>query len=158
MGNCHWVIEDVHGYMGPNRPAGQGNPMFNFGENKGFWKMAVACANGYPEQIPSSVCFKEFGMKKEKGESDTSWKNRLKVLAQQMFPNVKMTLAICDAVLFAEYCHRLHKGLLVRQKGKQKNAPNLEADGEMENAQEEMERLHRLQSVRGKKGGRSLPW
>lgn len=156
LGTAHWVIEDVHGYMGPNRPAGMGDAMFNFGENKGWWRMAVACVNGFGELVPSNQCFKEMGMKKEKGETEGKWKNRLKTLAMSMFPYMKVTLATADAILFAEYCRRLHTGQLQRQKGR--NAANAVDPGEVEEAQREMEKLHRVQSgIRKTKRG-SLPW
>jgi hypothetical protein len=43
-----------------------------------------------------------------KGESDTSWKNRLKQRAVELFPEVKVTLANSDALLIAEFCRRKH--------------------------------------------------
>lgn len=49
---------------------------------------------------------------KRKGEKETSWKNRLKAKAQQLFPQVKVTLATADALLLAEYCRRRVLGIL----------------------------------------------
>lgn len=46
--------------------------------------------------------------KKDKAQSQTVWKNRLKARAQQLFPNAGVTLATCDALLIAEYCRRSH--------------------------------------------------
>ena len=43
-----------------------------------------------------------------KKETNTSWKNRLKTKAQQLFPKQRVTLAICDALLIAEYTRREH--------------------------------------------------
>ncbi len=48
--------------------------------------------------------------KKEKSETPAQWKNRLKGRAQQLFPNLKITLATADALLMAEYCRRCHVG------------------------------------------------
>lgn len=36
-------------------------------------------------------------------KSNTEWKNKLKARAQQLFPNVPMTLAVADALLILEY-------------------------------------------------------
>lgn len=156
LGIAHWVIEDVHGYMGPNRHQARGSAMFNFGENKGWWKMAITFCNGFPEQVPSVQCFKEMGMKKDKDETENKWKNRLKSLAMSMFPYMNVTLATADAILFAEYCRRLHTGQLQRQKAR--NAPDAIDQREVEEAQREMEELHRMQSrIRKKKRG-PLPW
>ena len=47
---------------------------------------------------------------KEKGEGDTKWKNRLKSLAQRLFPSEKIILATADAYLLAEYARRRHHG------------------------------------------------
>lgn len=45
-------------------------------------------------------------------ESDTVWKNRLKIKAQQLFPRATVTLATADAILISEYCRRRNLGLL----------------------------------------------
>lgn len=43
---------------------------------------------------------------RKKSEGKTAWKNRLKDHAKRLFPNVKMTLAVADAFLLAEYARR----------------------------------------------------
>jgi hypothetical protein len=47
-----------------------------------------------------------------KDESKTDHKNRLKGLAQQLFPHHHMTHAIADALLIVEYVYRLSKGII----------------------------------------------
>ena len=49
---------------------------------------------------------------KRKNETRTQWKNRLKARAQQLFPDLTVTLAISDALLIAEFCRRRECGLL----------------------------------------------
>jgi len=51
------------------------------------------------------------------GETNTQWKDRLRSKAQQMFPSMDLwdrtktiQRAVCDAVLIAEYCRRIHLG------------------------------------------------
>ena len=46
--------------------------------------------------------------RKNKGESQTDWKNFLKSKAQQMYPGTKVTLAVADALIMADLCHRLY--------------------------------------------------
>ena len=46
---------------------------------------------------------KHYQLGSSSGYSKTQWKNRLKAKAQQMFPNQKVTLAVADALLIAEY-------------------------------------------------------
>lgn len=44
---------------------------------------------------------------KFKGESDNSWKNKLKTEAIRLFPAVKVTLWNADALLIAYYCRQV---------------------------------------------------
>jgi hypothetical protein len=53
--------------------------------------------------------------KKYGGETDTQWKDRLRAKAQQLFPRLDLwdqalaaQRAVCDALLIAEYCRRVH--------------------------------------------------
>lgn len=49
-------------------------------------------------------------IRREKGEKNTDWKNRLKAKAQQLFPKQKITLMISDALVLAEYARRIDLG------------------------------------------------
>jgi crossover junction endodeoxyribonuclease RuvC len=60
------------------------------------WQLALGCARP----------------KGEKKESQTEHKNRTKARAQQLFPDIKITHAIADAILLAEYGRRLRSGEL----------------------------------------------
>jgi hypothetical protein len=44
--------------------------------------------------------------KREKRESDTQWKNRLKRKANSLYPHARVTLATADALLIAEVCRQ----------------------------------------------------
>ena len=48
--------------------------------------------------------------KRKPTENSTKWKNRLKGVAQQLYPKQKLTLATADALLIATVCHRLRQG------------------------------------------------
>lgn len=55
-------------------------------------------------------------------------KNVTKRRAEQLFPGTKITHAIADALLIAEYCRRLHKGSLPYGKEAGSKAKGREAD------------------------------
>ena len=100
-GNCKAVIEKVHAM--PNQGVVS---TFSFGESFGLL-LGLLTAAGVPfEKVRPSVWCKEFGLKREKDESNTDWKNRHKQLAQQLFPDIDVIHATADALLIAEYCRR----------------------------------------------------
>ena len=107
---CVAVIEKVGGYIGIPQT---GSSMFNFGYNVGLWTMSLAAMGIRYEAITPAVWQKGLKIpKREKSESNTDWKNRLKARASQLFPEVKMTLQIADAYLIAEFCFRKTEGRL----------------------------------------------
>jgi len=107
---CFAAIEKVGGYVGKKQP---GSAMFKFGMSYGGLKMALTAADIPFEEVVPQRWQKAMGVPpKKKTETNVQWKNRLKAKAQQLFPAVKVTLAIADALLIAEYCRRKQKGLL----------------------------------------------
>lgn len=111
-GNVCACVEMVGGYIGERRGTANpapGSAMFKFGHSYGMVRMALVAA-GIPFNVVSPKTWqKAFSLKKTKGESSTSWKNRLKAEAKRLFPKVKVTLATADAILIAEYCRRIHQ-------------------------------------------------
>jgi hypothetical protein len=82
---------------------------FKFGMSYGFLRgMLVAHKIPFTDQIPRTWQ-KYYSMKKNKEETGTSWKNRLKGRAQQLYPNEKITLATADAILIARYCYEQNR-------------------------------------------------
>lgn len=81
---------------------------FNFGGN--FWSIQTALKGfGVPyDLVVPRVWQKWMGVKKDKGERPTDWKNRLKAEAQSYFPEKKVTLYMADALLIARYCRYSH--------------------------------------------------
>lgn len=79
---------------------------FKFGMNYGSLRMAII-ASGFRMLVvtPSKWCG-AMGLKRNKNESQTAWKNRHKAMAQELFPGVNITHAIADALLIAEYGRR----------------------------------------------------
>ena len=80
--------------------------MFVFGKGVGHLEMALLAAGIRCEQVTPVKWMGEMGMRKKGGESRPQFKNRLKALAQRLFPNVKVTLKNADALLLAEYGRR----------------------------------------------------
>lgn len=80
--------------------------VFTFGRNYGALRMALAAHKiPFEEHTPA----KWQGMMRCRSGGD---KNVTKQRAQELFPDVKCTHNISDALLLAEFCRRLHKGLL----------------------------------------------
>jgi hypothetical protein len=47
-----------------------------------------------------------YGLSRDKGEKDSTWKNRLKAFAQTRFPDAKLHLYSADALLLADFGRR----------------------------------------------------
>ena len=104
-------IEKVGGFIqGSPQP---GSAMFKFGASYGGLRMALVAAGIPFEEVTPQTWQKALGIPKRAAtESKTQFKNRLKARAQQLFPDHKITLATCDALLLAEYCRRKRTGTL----------------------------------------------
>lgn len=90
------MIEQVHAH-----PKQGVSSMFKFGQNYGFLRgMLVANRIPFEEVTPQ----KWMGLLGCLNKGD---KNVTKQKAQQLFPEVKITHAIADALLIAEYCRRI---------------------------------------------------
>lgn len=98
------VIEQVSGYIGEKQP---GSAMFKFGMSYGMLRGFLIAAGVQFEQATPQKWQKALGItSRKKEETKTQWKNRLKASAQQIFPDLKITLATADALLIAEYARR----------------------------------------------------
>ncbi len=114
---CVAVIEQVGGYA-PSKKDGNkfvagSSAMFNFGKGVGHLEMALLACNIPTESVSPRKWQKALGIsRRKKTETKTQWKNRLKSVAQRLFPSEKVTLATADALLIALYCKRKHQGTL----------------------------------------------
>lgn len=80
--------------------------MFTFGEGNGMIRaFLVATSIPFTENVPQTWQ-KIYGLKKDKGESQPDFKKRLREKAEQLFPKVKMTNDVSDALLIAEFARR----------------------------------------------------
>lgn len=108
VGPFQGIIEHVHSFPGQGVTS-----MFKFGMNYGLLRMAlIAVGIPFEEKTPHTWQ-KGLGIpKRKKDETQPKFKKRLKARAQQLFPKVEVTGQAADAILIAEYCRRLHTGVL----------------------------------------------
>ena len=92
---CTAIVEKVHSFPGQGVAS-----TFNFGYNYGVW-LGILSALHIPYQLCLPRKWMKFygSMPKEKKDR----KNHLKQLAQQMYPDHKVTLYNADAILLANY-------------------------------------------------------
>ena len=97
---CTAVVEKVHSFPGQGVAS-----TFNFGYNYGVW-LGILSALHIPYQLCLPRKWMKFygSMPKEKKDR----KNHLKQLAQQMYPDHKVTLYNADAILLANYLKKTH--------------------------------------------------
>tara|TARA_R100000278_G_scaffold44073_1_gene38433 strand:+ start:2806 stop:3261 length:456 start_codon:yes stop_codon:yes gene_type:complete len=89
------VIEFVHSMPGQGVKS-----MFTFGQNYGTWLGILAALKIPYDIVAPGKWMKHFGsMPKDKKDR----KNKLKQLAQQAYPDQRVTLATADAILMAIY-------------------------------------------------------
>jgi len=94
------LIEAVH-----SMPGMAMGTMFNFGKGYGFLR-GMLIAHGIPFGEVTPQKWQKFMNCLTKGDKNVS-----KARAQQLFPNLKITHAIADALLIAEYCRLTRSGL-----------------------------------------------
>ncbi len=96
-------IEDLVKFAGRNMPSSR---MAVYAANWGFLK-GVLMAKGYRVVIvPPKKWQAALGLGSAKELTKTQWKNKLKNMAQQLYPKVKVTLATADALLIYEAARR----------------------------------------------------
>lgn len=76
---------------------------FKFGQNYAYLQMGLACHKIRCIDVTPQTWQKALSATSKKGESKTQHKNRLKGLAQKIFPKEKVTLKTADALLIAYY-------------------------------------------------------
>jgi hypothetical protein len=106
-GDARVYLEEVGGYTGGTGMPG--SAAFNFG--RGFGQILGVCAAmGIPvELVRPQKWQKALSLGTSKGMTKTQWKNKLKVRAMQLYPDVRVTLNVSDALLIH---HAAVKGLI----------------------------------------------
>lgn len=108
--NTKCYIELVHSFPGQGVASS-----FKFGMGYGALQMALTALKIPFETVSPQKWQKALGIRsRDKKESKTQFKNRLKIKAQQLFPkhSSQINLSTCDAILIAEYGRRKEKGVL----------------------------------------------
>ncbi len=105
------LIEKVQGHMGGGQggKGDTGHTRFKFGQSYGSLRMALVAAAIPFDEVTPQAWQKAVGVRRVKGEADSSWKGRLAVKARQLFPRLKVTLAVSDALLIAWHCRQQHR-------------------------------------------------
>ena len=93
------IIESVHVFPGQG-VVSSSKLVGNFYMLKG---MLMALDIPFKEVSPQKW-MSYYNMKKDKSETRTQWKRRLRQKAQEIYPNVSIVNETADAILIAEYC------------------------------------------------------
>ena len=102
--SCEAVLEKVHGMPGMGVQS-----ISAFMKNVGHIEMALI-ALGIPfKEITPQTWMKFYNLKKEKDESKTEWKRRLREHLQRILPDFKCTNDTADAMLIAYYAMQTDK-------------------------------------------------
>jgi len=101
--DCMAVLEKVHGMPGMNVVA-----ISSFMKNVGHIEMALLALNIPFTEVTPQAWMKYYNLKKEKDESKSNWKRRLREHLQRIMPDFKVTNDTADAMLLANYC-KLHE-------------------------------------------------
>lgn len=93
------IVEEVCGYIGRPQP---GSAMFTFGRNFGFCLGTLTCLGARIVLVRPQKWQGFLSLGHSEGNR-TKWKNKLKARAQNLYPNLDVTLSTADALLLLEY-------------------------------------------------------
>ena len=96
--NSICYLEKVQGLPGMS-----GGGMFTFGRGYGHLEMALLCCKIPTMSVTPQKWQKELQLGNRGNKSTTEWKNKLKAKAEQLFPYLKITLAVSDSLLILQY-------------------------------------------------------
>lgn len=117
-GNLHAITEQVNAFSGQGVKA-----VWNFSANYHLCRMALVAIGARRLFVPPATWQKAMGLvrklpkkvkdmtQKEKNDHKREKKNRSKELAQELFPEFKITHATAEALLLLEYLRRTAKTL-----------------------------------------------
>lgn len=89
--------------VGTGMPGQSSKATATFARHCGHLEMALLALGIKTNDVTPNKWEKSYQLGNSSGMSKTEWKNKLKAKAQQLFPKERVTLAICDALLLAEY-------------------------------------------------------
>ena len=97
--------------VGTGMPGQSSKATATFARHCGHLEMALLALGIKTNDVTPNKWEKSYQLGKSSAVSKTEWKNKLKAKAQQLFPKERVTLAICDALLLAEYGRKIEVGL-----------------------------------------------
>lgn len=98
-GGCVCYMEKV----GTGLPGQSSKATATFARHNGHLEMALLSLGIKTVEVTPQKWQKHFQLGRSTDFSKAEWKNRLKSCAQQLFPRERVTLAVADALLIAEY-------------------------------------------------------
>lgn len=96
--NSVCYLEKVQGLPGMS-----GGGMFTFGRGYGHLEMALLCCKIPTVSVTPQKWQKELQLGNRGNKTTTEWKNKLKAKAEQLFPYLRITLAVSDSLLILQY-------------------------------------------------------
>lgn len=108
------LIEQVTGYA-PAKSGDKGPPgsrMLKLGMSFGMLRGFLIASDIPYEEVSAQKWQKGLGITFPRDASYAERKRHLKQKAEQLYPKVKVTLAVSDSLLIATYCKRKHEGTL----------------------------------------------
>lgn len=118
---CDKIYESVC-YMenvGHGMPGQSSKSTAVFSRHNGHLEMALLALRIPTNMITPQKWEKFYQLGKSSGCEKREWKNKLKAKCQQLFPNENITLAVCDALLIAEYGRKQEIHLAKRESEKE---------------------------------------
>ncbi len=111
-------IEQVGGYIKPRKGKdgkdakvpGANSPMFNFGKNYGRLEGITEALYYELVYVTPQKWIKALGLGKKGKRTPTEWKNHLKAMAQRLYPSIKVTHAVQDALLILWWARMVNNG------------------------------------------------
>lgn len=97
--------------VGTGMPGQSSKATATFARHCGHLEMALLALGIKTNDVTPNKWEKSYQLGKSTAASKTEWKNKLKAKAQQLFPKERVTLAVCDALLLAEYGRKIEVGL-----------------------------------------------
>lgn len=97
--------------VGTGMPGQSSKATATFARHCGHLEMALLALGIKTNDVTPNKWEKSYQLGKSSAASKTEWKNKLKAKAQQLFPKERVTLAVCDALLLAEYGRKIEVGL-----------------------------------------------
>lgn len=96
--------------VGQGMPGQSSKATATFARHCGHLDMALLALGIKTNTVTPNKWEKIYQLGKSGDVPKAVWKNRLKAKAQQLFPKEKITLAVCDAILLAEYGRKQEVG------------------------------------------------